>query len=127
MSASSQPRIKALRGSGVIPAYSFVKFHTDKETVITCGANERAIGIAQNSAASVDGDIIEVAFPGGGAKLKVAETVALGKMLTSTAGALGEVADAAGEWVAAVAYEDGVVNDIIGVEVVLFQAVASDA
>jgi len=126
MSASSAPKVKAFLGSGIVPAYSFVKFGATKDVVTACGLNERAIGIAQNSAASVDGDVLEVALMGGGAKLKCSEAIALGKMLTSSAGGLAKVANAAGEWIGAIAFEDGVLNDIIGVEVVGFQAVASD-
>lgn len=125
MAATSEPRIRAYLGSGVIPAFSFVKLSANN-TVITCGHNERAIGIAQNSAASVDGDVIEVALPGGGAKLKCSGVIALGKQLTSSAGGLAEVTDAAGEWCGAVAYESGVLNDVIGVEVVLFPSQATD-
>ena len=125
MASSSAPRVKSFIGSGVIPAYSFVKLSAN-DTVITCGLNERACGIAQNSAASVDGDIIEVALPGAGAKLKCGETIALGKFLTSSAGGLGSVTDAAGEFCAAVAYESGVLNDVIGVEVACFLSAATD-
>ncbi len=127
MAASSTPRIKTFKAGGTIPAFSFVKFDTAKDTVVVCGANERAIGIHMGSASIAEGERAEVALPGGGAKLLVSETIALGKLLTSTATGKGEVADAAGEFCAAIAHEDGVANDIIGVEVIAMQAVASDA
>ena len=126
MSASMKSTKQTFRSSGVIAPNTFVKFGATKDVVAKCGLNERAIGISANDASTVDGDVVEVVVDGG-AHLKVSETVALGKMITSTANGEGEVADAAGEWVGALAYEDGLANDVIGVKVVGFQAVASDA
>lgn len=127
MAAHSEPRIYGYTAGEDLSSkqYHFVKFGADKETVLGAGANERAIGVLMN--APENGEQAEVALPGGGAKLKVAESVSLGKMLTSTAASKGEVADAAGEWIGAVAYEDGSSDDIVGVEVTGFQAHASDA
>lgn len=127
MSVSSTPRIITLKAEGAILAYSFVKFGTTKGLVDQCGANERAIGIAQISSDAEAGDFIDIAIQGGGALLTVSETVALGKVLTSTATGIGEVADAADEWIGAMAMEDGVVSDVIGVEVIAGFASASDA
>ena len=127
MSVCSTPKTYTYEAEGAITAFTFVKFGTTKNQVKQCGANERAIGIYYGSDDAADGEKVSVALPGGGALLQVNETVALGKMLTSTAAGLGEVADAAGEWVGALAYESGVQNDIIGVEVVAFTAHASDA
>ncbi|MCK5608281.1 DUF2190 family protein [Candidatus Pacearchaeota archaeon] len=127
MSVSSTPRKVTLKASGAITKYTFVKFGATKDLVAQCGANERSIGICQATADAADGEFVEVALPGGGALLQVGETVALGKILTSTSAGLGEVADAAGEWCGALAYESGVVSDIIGVEVIATQAQASDA
>ena len=125
--AHSQPRIITFSAESDLSAlqYTFVKLGTAKHQVDAAGANGRAIGILMN--APVAGGVAEVAINGGGAKLKVSETVALGKLLTSTSGGLGEVADAAGEWCAAIAFEDGVANDVIGVEVIQMNAHASDA
>jgi hypothetical protein len=127
MSVSSEPKIRTYKAEGAITAKTFVKFGATKDLVDQCAANERAIGVYMGDSDAAANDYVEIALPGGGALLKVNETVALGKMLTSTSAGLGEVADAAGEWVGAVAYEDGVQNDIIGVEVCLMQAQASDA
>jgi hypothetical protein len=126
MSSYSQPRLKAFKAGSAITGYTFVKFGADEKTVVPCALNERAIGIAQCDQANVGGPV-DVALPGGGAALKISEDVALGKLLTSTAGALGEVADAAGEWVGAIAHKAGVANDVIAVEVIQTQAQASDA
>ena len=123
----SEPRVKAFIASGDLSAkqYCFVKLSSNGKTVAACGANERACGILMN--APGDGERAEVALPGGGGLLKIGEDVALGKMLTSMSTSLGEVADAAGEWVGAVAYDSGVTNDVISVEVCGFPAQATDA
>lgn len=120
MASCSQPRLKSYKAGGAINPYCFVKFGADNQTVVACGANEKAIGIFMGNVAAASGDHIDVALPGGGAKLKVSEAVALGDNLTSIAAGQGEVADADGEWVGAIAYEVGATNDIIGVEVVAF-------
>ena len=127
MSVNTAPRYRTFKAAGAITQYSFVKWGADNESMLACGANDKPMGIYQGEDTLASGDLGEVALPGGGAMLKVAETVALGKFLTPTAAALGEVVDAAGEVCGAVAYESGVANDIIGVEVVIFVAVATDA
>lgn len=122
-----QPNLKAFKAGADLSAkqYHFVKFDTTKDTVVACAGNERAIGILMNK--PIQGEAAEVAIIGGGAKLKISEAVGLGKLLTSTAAGQGEVADAAGEWCAALAFEDGVTNDVIAVMVIATQAQASDA
>lgn len=127
MASTSQPKVRNYKAGGVITNYTFVKFGADKDTVVQCGQNERAIGVYNGEADAVENDFVGVCLPGGGARLKVDETVGLGKMITSKSTGLGEVVDAAGEWVGALGYEDGVQSDIIAVEVVGFEAVASDA
>lgn len=126
MTSHNEPRMKALKIDSAVTQYYFVKFGTDSEHVALAGANERAIAIAAEAGTTAE-DQIDVYLPGGGGLLKVNETVALGKLLTSTAGGLGEVADAAGEWVGAIAWKAGVQNDVIPVEVIQMQAQASDA
>lgn len=124
MASNFRSNTRTYTAGGTINANTFVKFGADSQHVVACGANERAIGIARGDASS--GQSVEVDLPGGGSRLKVASTVALGKMVTSTSVGQGEKADAAGEWVGAVAYEDGVANDVIDVMVTGFQAQASD-
>lgn len=123
----SEPRIKGFLAAADLRLYQycFVKLSTDGQHVTYAGANERACGILMNAPNS--GEPAEVALPGGGALLKINENVSIGKLLTSTSGALGEVADAAGEFCGAIAYDGGVQNDVISVEVIACQAQASDA
>ena len=105
--------------------YKFVCL-TDDNTVNLCGANGRSIGILANKPDAA-GKPAEVLSVGSTAKLKINETVTVGKMLTSTAEGLGEVVDAAGEFCGAIALQGGVQNDIIEVLVVAISARGSDA
>ena len=127
MSSYAQPNLKTYKAGADLRAkqYHFVKFGATKDVVVACAANERAIGILMNQPNS--NEAAEIALPGAGALLKVSEVVALGKLLTSTAAGQGEVADAAGEFCGAMAYEDGVADDVIFVMVIATQAQASDA
>ncbi len=128
MATSSEPRSQAYTAGEDLSSkqYHFVKFGADDQTVLAAGLNERAIGILQNAPGS--GERADVALQGGGSKLKVSEAVSPGKLLTPQADGKGEVVDAADEWHGAVAMETAAADgDIIGVEVVLGLASASDA
>lgn len=127
MTSTSDRRIKAFRAGGVIGANKFVKLDpNDDNSVLLCGQNERAIGVSQ-TAALAEGEQIEVAMQGGGAKLESSGTIAKGKLLTSNASGEAEIADAAGEWCGAIAMEDSVDGDVFWVEVIQCQAQADDS
>lgn len=122
-----EPSIRTFEAESDLSAlqYTFVKAGTAANQVEACGANERAIGVLMNAPEA--GEAAEVAMPGGGALLKCNEAAARGQMLTSTAAGAGELVDAAGEWVGALAEEVAAAqNDVIGVYVTGFQAVASE-
>jgi hypothetical protein len=129
MAVSTQPvNITTFKAGGTIRKFRFVKIDNSTGTVSECGANQRAVGISQNSASVTVGQLIEVALSGGGAKLEAGEAMGEGKMITSTSAGKGEIADAAGEWVGAVAFQAAAADgDVIGVRVYGFQAHASDA
>lgn len=98
--------------------YKFVKFGSDEKTVLKATvAGAKSVGILMNKPKS--GEAAEVALPGGGAKLKVAGTVALLDYIAGDANALG-VAAVATNHVGAQAYEAGVANDVINVHVIHF-------
>jgi hypothetical protein len=126
MASYHKPNVKGFIAGEDLSAkqYHFVKL-SDEKTVVAAAANERAIGILLNKPTSGQG--AEVALPGGGAKLKLAEAVTVGKLLTSTATGQGEIADAAGEWCAAMAHQGGAEGDIIAVMVIAMNAHDSDA
>lgn len=130
MASNSAPRIRSYRTSGVVPAYSFVKFDSgsaDKDpTVVVCESG-RSLGIGQNSASAASGDTIEVALPGGGAKLKLGGTVPLMQSIKPTTAGVGIVTASDADYIGAMAVEKGVSGDIIGVEVVHGQKASADA
>ena len=128
MAAATQPvNITTFKAGGTIRKFRFVKFSA-AGTVVECTANGKAIGIYQGDSSCASGDMIEVALSGGGAKLEVSEAVAQSNLLTSTGTGKGEIADAAGEFVGAIAFEAGGADgDVIGVRVMNFTAHASDA
>lgn len=128
MSVTFEPNLRNFEAKGVIRPYRFVKAGTNYGEMLECDANEKAIGIYQGDVDLASGDFGNVALPGGGALLQVSETVAMLKLLTATADGEGEVVDAAGEFYGAVAYQDGVANDVIDVMVIATtEAVSSDA
>lgn len=112
------PKILAFRANEDLSAkqYHFVKYAAgDEESVDACDtADERAIGILMNAPSL--GGVAEVAVAGG-ARLKVAGTIAADQMITSDANGQGVVVDAAGEHMNAKAVEPGVANDVISVMV----------
>lgn len=121
-----KPNLEGFIAETAVTKYTAVKYGSSRNQVVPCGNNERAIGVAMSDG-STAGDHIEVARPGGGARLKVNEAIGLGKLITSTAGALGEIADAAGEWSFAMADEEATAqNDYIDVVVIACQAYATD-
>ena len=128
MAAATQPvNITTFKAGGTIRKFRFVKFSA-AGTVVECTANGKAIGIYQGDSSCASGDMIEVALSGGGAKLEVSEVVVQSNLLTSTGTGKGEVADAAGEFIGAIAFEAGGADgDVIGVRVMNFTAHASDA
>lgn len=99
-----------------------VKPGTDASHVAKGSANtSKCIGIAQNTVAAAE-DTVEVAFPGGGAKALLGETVSAGAYLVShTDGSL-VLPNAAGDHVIAIALEAGVSGDLVNVLVCAFEA-----
>jgi len=127
MASITQPQLTTFKAGGTIRKYRFVKLDSAGQ-VVECTASGRAIGVGQNSESVSSGEFIEVALSGGGAKLEAAEAIGIGKLITSTSVGKGEVADAANEFVGAIAFEPAAADgDVIGVRVVAFQATQSDA
>jgi len=128
MAVNSKSRSRTFKAEGTIRPYRCVKWGTDNDQMLECDANEKGMGIYQGEDTLSAGDFGDVAIQGGGALLEISETVAKGKFLTPTADGIGEVVDAAGEYYNAIAQENGVSGDIIGVEVIgVTEAHSSDA
>jgi len=125
MASHSEARTRTFKADGAITQYTVVKYGTDAQHVAQAGANDKCRGIAMTAAAAAE-DKVEVALPGGGALLKISETVTGGQRLTSDASGLGEVVDAADEAVCGRAENGGVANDVIPVEVMDHDATGAE-
>ena len=107
--------------------YHFV-YLTDDLTVNVAGANAITIGILQNKDCDAAGKACKVAILGSVSKLVAGEGAAVGKMITAKSDGHGEIADAADEFVGAIALTAaGAANDEFTVLVTAFDAVSSDA
>jgi hypothetical protein len=128
MASTSEMRIKTFKADRDLSSYQYrlVKIGTDEKHIDYCGANGRSIGVLLNKPDAAEEDA-EIALIGGGGLLAINETVTAGKYLTSTSTGLGEVVDAAGEHISAIAMDDGVQNDVIAVELTCGEAYESDA
>lgn len=132
MASSIKPLVRTYVAAGVINPFCFVKFDT---TAPATGKNPRVVvcesgaadGIAQNEVATAAGDEVEVAFPGGGAKLKLGGTVTVSNSVKPTTGGVGIATTSAGDHVGAHAVESGVSGDVIGVHVERFEKYNGDA
>jgi hypothetical protein len=133
MASSIKPLVRTYVANGTIPAYTFVKFDTTAPAsaknprIVIAEASAASCGIAQNASSASSGDEVEVAFPGGGALLKLGAGVSVGQTIMPMAGGVGTPTTAAGDHVGARAVEGGSTSDIIGVHIVQFEKHNSDA
>lgn len=118
MSSHSYSRILAFKAGGAIVKGSAVKAGADRTKVVVCSATtDKSIGVAQNDAAAA-GDFVEVALQGGGGKGLAGGTVAFGDMLAPTTDGSLITTTTAGDRIVGMAMEDGVVGDVVAVEVI---------
>ena len=123
MASIVQPNISTFNAGATIVKGHAVKMSSD--SVVECTANtDRAIGIAQNSAAS--GEKVEVAMPGGGGKFVASETIGQGLSMVPHTDGTAAKANAEGDKVIAIALEDGVAGDLMSVMVCKLTAHAAD-
>jgi len=113
MASTLQPQILAFSADAGITKGKAVKSGTDFKHVAVGAANtDRCIGIIQNTPTTAE-DVAEVAFPGGGAKVLLGETVAAGKdVCAHTDGTLVAV-NAEGDQIIARLIEGGVSGDLV--------------
>lgn len=117
MSAFTDPRLLSFEAGAAIVKFRFVKFNSADDTVIQSSAvTDAHLGIAMCDADAA-GDTVEVALPGGGAKLELSATIARGVVVASTTGGLGKT-PASSDTVGAQLHESGVSGDIVGVHVI---------
>jgi len=125
MSSYSAPRQAAFKTTDAdAHANLFVKFGSADDKVDVAGAGEKTCGVGMNSPTAA-GDQIEVALPGGGAKLTLGGTVTRGKFLKSDSAGKGVQVTAEGDLYGAMAMASGVSGDVIPVEVMNGTAHAS--
>jgi len=105
--------------------YHFV-YLSAANTVNVAGANAKTCGILMNKPDAAN-ESARVAVSGIG-KLVAGEAISRGQYITAKSDGHGEVADAAGEHVGAIALEAATTaGDIITVQIVCFEAYNSDA
>lgn len=119
MASSSTPRISSFLAAAAIAKGVAVKAGADKSHVAICSAKtDKSIGIVQNAGTAAE-DVLEVALQGGGAKALLGGTVSFGDLLAPTTDGSLIATTTANDRVIAMAMEDGVVGDLIGVEVLV--------
>jgi hypothetical protein len=102
--------------------------HSTAELVVACGLNEAPLGILQNApTGSATAEATAVVRIQGVSKLKIAEAVAFGDRLTSTAASKGEVVDAADEEICARTLTSGDTDDLVAVQLMFGKSHSSDA
>lgn len=119
MSAIAMPNVLTFIASAAIAKGKAVTLDATGKIVTASNAvTDKSIGIAVN-AATVAGDKVEVAIPGGGAKALLGGTVAAGDLLApTTGGALIATTTATNRYVA-IAMEAGVIGDIVSAHIAL--------
>lgn len=121
--ASNHPsNVKAYRAEADLSAkqYRFVIPSTDDKHIAISGAGGQSLGILMNEPAAAE-EAAEIALIGGGAKIKLAATVALNGQIKSDANGDGVPADTDKDWCGAIAVEAGVSGDIVSVMVAAFE------
>lgn len=118
MASYSQPRVLTFKATAALTAYRAVKPGADDQHIQKAtAASDKQIGICQNTVTAAE-DLIEVALPGGGAKMVLGTGGASwGDLLTADSNGAGVVTTSNAARVIAMAMEDGVEGDVIAVEV----------
>lgn len=127
MSFMIKPLIATFEVDAAVSKGQAVKFGTSNKRVTKVTATtDNSIGIAQNAAANA-GDLLEVAFPGGGAKALAKATITKGDILGHNAdGSIQKLASASDKIIGQ-AMDDAVAGDIFSVNVLSAQGVATQS
>ena len=121
MASYLKPEITTLLAGADLSAkgFHFAKFGADADHLVASSVSgEKGEGILMNAPSAAE-EPAELAYAGG-AKLKIAATIAAGGEIMSNASGQGVVATT-GLYVRAIAMEAGVSGDIIGVKLVNYQ------
>lgn len=121
MASYLKPYVNTLLAGADLSAkqFHFVKFGADADHLVACSvAGEKALGVLMNAPDAAEQGA-EMAYQGG-AKIKLAGTVARGGEIMSDNAGKG-VAATTGLYVRAIAMEDGVSGDVIAAKLVEYQ------
>lgn len=126
MSSHLHKKLATYKAGGAIAKGQAVKLSA-ADTVVVCAAvTDRAIGVANQAAAS--GEPLEVAMPGGGGSGKAASTIDIGNLVGFDSSGNLQKVDGASSIVIAQAMEAAVVGDIFSINVCgPFQATAAQS
>ena len=118
MASSSEPKVLTFKAAAAIAKGKVVKAGADSEHVAVCSAaTNKSFGIVQNAPDAAEA-AAEVAMPGGGGKALLGGTVVQGDLLAPDSNGALVATTTPGDRYIAIAMEGGVVNQLIGVEVV---------
>lgn len=125
MASSQSPNVYSVLADAAIAKGKAVKIGTDFKHVAVGAANtDRCVGILQTATTAAE-DVAEVAYPGGGAKGLLGETVAAGDDLVSHTDGTLVKPNAEGDQIIARALQGGVAADLV--DVVVYYATAHAA
>lgn len=127
MSAMIRPLIATFECDAAIIKGSAVKFGTtNKRVAVVSATTDLSIGVAQNTTTTA-GDLVEVAFPGGGAKGLAKTTISKGNILGHNAdGSLQKLASASDKIIGQ-AMQDASAADVFEIFVISAQGVATQS
>jgi hypothetical protein len=119
MASFAEQNSLGFKCDGVLSRGMVVKAGSDKSHVAKATAGtDKVIGLAMNDTSAAE-DSVDVALPGGGAAGLLGGTVSFGDLLTADSAGKLVATTSANDKIVAQAMEDGVVGDIIGVNVVI--------
>ena len=121
MASYIEPKFYTLKAGADLSAkqFHFAKFGADEDHAIACAvAGEKGIGVIMNAPDAAELPVELAIF--GGAKVKIAATIAAGDELMCDANGAGVVATTTKK-VLAIAMNAGVTGDVIGVKLVNYE------
>lgn len=119
MASHLKEKCLAYKAAGAISRGMAVKPGADRSHVAKAtAATDKIIGLAISTTENAE-ETIEVAHPGGGAVALLGDTVSAGDLLTADANGKLIATTTANNKIIAQALEDGVLNDLIAVNVIV--------
>lgn len=127
MTSFQQPNMQSYLADGAIPYGKAVKIGSSRTNVAVCSANtDDVIGVCQTRDVTAAGDTVEVAMPGGGAAVLLAEAASAGQVMVPHTDGGWVKPNALGDNIGVQILEDGVIGDIVAATVVVGKATAAE-